>query len=94
MSQQEYTRAENTHLYIYICTQVVMSTMKMLFLKMLFKGKEFLFVLGRARVIVVEEESIFFSNKIEIFLALSMAIFIYFFLIGISRIKCKMLKVL
>lgn len=71
-----------------------MSTMKMLFLKMLFKGKEFLFVLGRARVIVVEEESIFFSNKIEIFLALSMAIFIYFFLIGISRIKCKMLKVL
>lgn len=84
MSQQEYTRAENTHLYIYICTQVVMSTMKMLFLKMLFKGKEFLFVLGRARVIVVEEESIFFSNKIEIFLALSMTIFTYFFLIGIS----------
>lgn len=85
MSQQEYTRAENTHLYIYIYTQVVMSTMKMLFLKMLFKGKEFLFVFERAGIIfVIEEESIFFSNKIEIFLALSMAIFTYFFLIGIS----------
>lgn len=43
-----------------------MSTMKMLFLKMLFKGKEFLFVLERARVIVVEEES-FSQIKLKFF---------------------------